>query len=218
MSVLVLIIVNLIPLYGVFFLGWQANNMITLYYLEGILVGLFTIAKMVRVVFYRTNELEDYDSAIKRTVYLENVRFVGFFFLWYNSFLAFLGLFVNKMLGGHLFDFFNNFEPYKWNLIAIIAGFLISYKLDFLELGKYKTFPDNFTWPSIQRVLVLFSIIFLFDKSNDSITLLVVLIVSKTLIEVMSTIGGSKRFLELSEDAFYTLMLGPKRKSDEKKS
>ena len=45
-SGLVLVLVNLIPLFGTLFLGWNAYDIIFLYWFENIVVGFYTVLKM----------------------------------------------------------------------------------------------------------------------------------------------------------------------------
>lgn len=44
---ILLIILNLIPLYGVFFWGWQSFDLIFLYWLENLVIGFFTLIRFV---------------------------------------------------------------------------------------------------------------------------------------------------------------------------
>ncbi len=46
-SALALVLVNLIPLLGAIFLGWNAFDVIFLYWLENIVVGFYTVIKML---------------------------------------------------------------------------------------------------------------------------------------------------------------------------
>jgi len=45
-SVLFLIIANIVPLYGVFFLNLQAFPILLLFWLENVIVGVFNVLKM----------------------------------------------------------------------------------------------------------------------------------------------------------------------------
>ena len=42
-----LIVVNLIPVFGVFFLGWDAGNVIVLYWLENLAIGAVNVLKIL---------------------------------------------------------------------------------------------------------------------------------------------------------------------------
>lgn len=46
-STLVLVLANLVPLIGVFALGWSAFNVVALYWMENLIIGLITILKML---------------------------------------------------------------------------------------------------------------------------------------------------------------------------
>ena len=45
-SVIFLIVANLVPLYGVFFLHWQVFPILLLFWMENVMVGLFNALKM----------------------------------------------------------------------------------------------------------------------------------------------------------------------------
>ena len=45
-SILMLIVVNLFPIIGVIFLGWNIFEVVILYVLETFIIGLFNILKM----------------------------------------------------------------------------------------------------------------------------------------------------------------------------
>ena len=46
-SVLLLIVANLVPLYGVFFLDWQIFPILLLFWMENVVVGIFNVFKML---------------------------------------------------------------------------------------------------------------------------------------------------------------------------
>ncbi len=52
----VLLIVNLIPLFGVWFQGWDPRQMFLVYCMETIIIGGYNILKMLLVTFYKKGE------------------------------------------------------------------------------------------------------------------------------------------------------------------
>ena len=79
-----LIIANLLPVYGVWFLNWSARQVFLVYCLETIIVGFFTLVKLGIV------------TAIRKTDWWENngarMKMSGLFFMFF--FLLHYGLFV----------------------------------------------------------------------------------------------------------------------------
>ena len=56
-SSLVLVLVNLIPLLGVLFLGWDVFSIIILYWMESAVIGFFNILKMQKINNYKFTPL-----------------------------------------------------------------------------------------------------------------------------------------------------------------
>ncbi len=85
-----LITVNLIPLYGVWFEGWDAARMFLVYCMETILIGIFNIIKMAAVTLFvkPTDDWENGGSTAKVT---------GWFFIFF--FIVHYGLFVTVQTG-----------------------------------------------------------------------------------------------------------------------
>ena len=49
LSIQVLTVANLVPLFGVVFLGWDAAAIVLLYWVENLIVGLLNILRMILV-------------------------------------------------------------------------------------------------------------------------------------------------------------------------
>ena len=49
LSIAALTVANLVPLLGVFFLGWEAAAIVLLYWIENLIVGFFNILRMIMV-------------------------------------------------------------------------------------------------------------------------------------------------------------------------
>ena len=80
-----LIIVNLIPVYGVWFEGWNASQVFLVYCLETIIIGLFNIIKMACVtLFVKPKDVWENGSSTSMQS--------GWFFIFF--FIVHYGLFV----------------------------------------------------------------------------------------------------------------------------
>lgn len=54
-SAIFLVLVNLYPIYGVVFLGWNAKFILYTYWCENLIIGLFTVLKMLKTKIYLDN-------------------------------------------------------------------------------------------------------------------------------------------------------------------
>lgn len=71
-----LIAANLVPLIGVFLLGWDAAFIVLLYWMENIVVGIYNVIKMVVLKIY------------SRATILELIFFILFFCFHFGAFCA----------------------------------------------------------------------------------------------------------------------------------
>ena len=80
-----LIIVNLVPLYGVWFEGWNASQVFLVYCLETVIIGLFNVIKMACVtIFVRSTDVwENGGSTSMQSGWL----FIFFFIAHYGFFV-----------------------------------------------------------------------------------------------------------------------------------
>ena len=85
-SILILMLVNLFPIIGVTFFGWDIFEIVILYVLETMIIGLFNILKMFIV--------KDGGKPF----------LIPFFFIHYNGFILIQSVFVLMLLGGEIDD------------------------------------------------------------------------------------------------------------------
>ena len=143
-----LIIANLIPVIGVWFLKWSAKEVFLVYCLETIIIGCFTLLKMlITGLIVKKDEWQTTGgSSTKQPFWL----FMLFFLVHYGLFVSIqMGMFfaVSGIGDEHGITFFNFFS--KWpslltNDAYIMLGvFIVSYGFrlttDFILTGDYKT-------------------------------------------------------------------------------
>lgn len=80
-----LIIVNLIPVYGVWFEGWNAAQVFLVYCLETVIIGLFTVVKLACVTLIV--KPRDEWNAGKSSVIVSGLFFILFFIVHYGIFV-----------------------------------------------------------------------------------------------------------------------------------
>lgn len=75
-SIIGLVVANLLPLGGVFFLGWDASIIVLLYWAENLVIGFYNILKIAALKFY------------SRATILDELFAIPFFCLHYGAFCA----------------------------------------------------------------------------------------------------------------------------------
>ncbi|HEX7844169.1 MAG TPA: DUF6498-containing protein [Chitinophagaceae bacterium] len=145
---IVLIAANLVPVYGVWFLGWSAVEVFIVYALETLLVGVITLLKMLVMTLYRKTDTW-YNKGSSTTV-------SGFFFMFF--FIMHFGLFaavqttifaqsadISPPGNGLLHFFFHWYEYINKDIVLMLAAFGVSYLLrtfvPFILNEEYKTTP-----------------------------------------------------------------------------
>ena len=125
LAILALVLVNLIPLYGVIFSDWSVAMVLYLYWAETVIVGIFAILKLPWVAGW------------------ESLFLIPFFCMHFGIFMfvhvAFLGQFVSKdkfsfSPSGEIERQLGALKPHwAWVLGAMVASHGVSYVLNFLK-------------------------------------------------------------------------------------
>jgi hypothetical protein len=158
-SVLILVVANLLPLYGVLFLHWQVFPVMLLFWLENIVIGGFNALKMLLV------SSPEESSAAKKVV------MTAFFWFHYGGFASGHGVFVLMLFGPFAGPDGNHTDvPYiwatvsglgiGWPLFALVVSHGASFLLNYLGNAEYKTatLRDLMMLP-YGRVLVLHTVL-----------------------------------------------------------
>jgi hypothetical protein len=94
-----LIVANLLPVYGVWFLGWSAREVFLVYCLETIIIGFFTLVKLGIVTAVRKSDWWENNGS--RTM-MSGLFFMLFFIMHYGFFVAIqTGIFFGIMSMHH---------------------------------------------------------------------------------------------------------------------
>lgn len=148
-SDLFIIAANLMPVIGVWFLGWNATEVFMVYALETIIIGFFTLLKMGIVTLVRKTDTW-YNKESSQVV--PGLFFMIFFLIHYGMFVAIqTGMFISvsgigKEFHIGFFEFFLHWPSYfRGDLLYMLLGFFISYGFDlywnFIRPGAYRTVP-----------------------------------------------------------------------------
>ncbi len=199
-SVATLIIANVVPLFGVLFLGWKIFPLLVLFWLENVIVGVFNVFKMLLA------------SPSSPGQWVAKIGAIPFFCFHYGIFTLVHGLFVFLMFGGLLMDSpdfptpsvigdaFGTFQL-GWAALALFLSHLISFIINYIGKGEYKQSKLNeLMQQPYSRVVVLHVTIilggFLIAFFGSPIFALILLIALKTVIDIQAHVKQHKRYEE----------------------
>lgn len=143
---LILVAANLIPVYGVWFLGWSAKEVFIVYALETLIVGMMTLLKMAVITLARKKDIW-YNEGSSTPV--SGLFFMAFFTLHYGLFAAVQSTIFSQSANitpqgsGMMHFFFHWYEYINRDIGYMLAGFVVSYFatsfVPFVVNGEYKT-------------------------------------------------------------------------------
>jgi hypothetical protein len=142
------ILANLIPVFGVWFLGWSGTDVFIVYALETLIVGMLVLLKMGVITITRGKDLWYNQGTATPT---SGLFFMAFFTMHYGLFAAVQTAIFSQSAnitppGSGPLHFFFNWYTYITPDIAIMLGvFVVSYLfrsfVPFILSGEYKTIP-----------------------------------------------------------------------------
>ncbi len=197
-TVILLIIANLIPLYGVFFLDWQVFPILFLFWMENVVVGVFNVFKMLLA------------SPAKPISWLTKVFMIPFFCFHYGMFTLVHGIFVFIVFGGYLelgadfpeknvvFQAIRDFQI-GWAFLALLLSHFVSFAMNYIGKGEYKQANLNelMAQPYGRVVLLHLTILFggfLVMELGSPVFALLLLIFLKTFIDIQAHLREHKKY------------------------
>lgn len=141
-----LIAANLLPIWGVWFKGWDAKVMFLVYCLESVIVGLYNLLQMWLVTLIKKKDNWESNGSSS----LVSGYFFMLFFLFHYGFFIFvqLKIFLSVVpingLSDNVFAFVTQPQKYLptyaiWLLLYFIVTYGIVVMKDFMLTGLYKT-------------------------------------------------------------------------------
>ncbi len=140
-----IIIANLIPVYGVWFLGWNPVEAFTVYAMETLIVGILTVLKLIIATLYKGRDTW-YNQA--QTSQQSGIVFILFFIFHFGIFAAVQTTIFSQVAGitprgsGPMHFFFHFWEYINQDIAWMLGGFVISYLardlIPFLYREEYK--------------------------------------------------------------------------------
>jgi len=144
----IIIISNLVPVAGAWFFGWSVVEVFIVYALETIIVGLFTIIKLLAATVAKRTDTW-YNQGSQQQV--SGLFFIFFFIMHFGIFTAvqmsiFSGVANISLPGkGAMHFFFHWWEYINEDIAYMLGGFIISYLardlIPFFARKDHKTTP-----------------------------------------------------------------------------
>lgn len=184
-----LILVNLIPLYCVWFEGWNAPEVFLVYCLETVIVGIFNVIKMACVtIFVKPGDTWENNGSISKQ---SGWFFIFFFIVHYGFFVfvqtqLFFGVSRLVPVGSFFADYARIPELLGNNGKLLLLIFIVYYTLQnlftFFLSGNYKTISlgrlmfEPYMRIFVQQVVVIIGSIFLSFGAGKMFILVFVLV------------------------------------------
>ncbi|MEO7307068.1 MAG: DUF6498-containing protein [Ferruginibacter sp.] len=202
-----LIIVNLIPLYGVWFEGWNASEVFLVYCLETVIIGIVNVLKMACVtIFVRPKDVWQNGGSTT----MQSGWFFIFFFIIHYGFFVFVQTQIFFNVSGLIPDgsFFMNYSKIpgllgnngKLLLLIFITYYTLQTVFDFFQSGKYKDISmgrlmfEPYMRIFVQQFVVILGSIFLSFGAGK--VFILVFVIAKIFFELFVNFN---RFLAIAE-------------------
>jgi hypothetical protein len=187
-SAILLIMVNLFPIFGVLFLGWQVFSVLFLFWTENVVIGVTNVIKMILA------------APDDKFGWASKIFMIPFFCFHYGMFTLVHGIFIFLVFGG-FFDKFESIENISdalrvlftgdlgWAILALAASHVVSLIINYIGKGEYKTASLGFLMgqPYGRVVILHLTIIFgafLITIFNSPVAGIILLIILKTFIDL----------------------------------
>jgi hypothetical protein len=205
LSVLFLIVANLVPLYGVFFLKWQVFPILLLFWTENVIVGIFNVFKMLAA------------SPASATSWLAKVFMIPFFCFHYGMFTFVHGIFVFGLFGG-FFTAGASFPDEQsllqaiadsqlgWAILALFLSHAVSFFMNYIGKKEYeRAGVQELMAQPYSRVVVLHVTIlaggFVVMALGSPAFALLLLILLKTFIDVQAHLREHRKYSNVKAPA-----------------
>jgi hypothetical protein len=203
--IVVLILANLMSVYGVFFLGWTVYSVVLFFWFENIVIGILNILKML---------FAEPTSILK---WFSKFLLIPFFVVHYGIFTLIHGIIVVGIFGGHFAD--GGFDAIVMSafyavrdqglFIPAIALFIshgFSFIWNYIYKGEYKAASLQMVMAGpYGRVIVLHATVilggFLVMESKAPMVFMLMVVAIKIIMDVMAHIREHEKFKLNKPDA-----------------
>jgi hypothetical protein len=189
-SVITIIVTNLVPIYGVLFMGWRVFPVMFLFWVENVIIGVSNVLKMAL------------SSPGSFGQWVAKIFMIPFFCIHYGMFTLVHGIFILVFFGGYaqqgsimpgVNDVFGLIGSLQIGgaVLALILSHTVSFITNYIGKGEYKTanLSDLMAQPYGRVVILHLTIIiggFLVMAVGAPVVGLIFLIVLKTFVDIKS--------------------------------
>lgn len=189
-----LVAANLIPVLGVLFFGWSIFEIVSLYWFENVVIGVFNV---IRIFLCKPDSKALGNKSFASTT--AKFFLIPFFSFHYGMFCLVHGFFVIGLLGGKgggndsssgVFGMVAGIfqSSGKWFVFSIIASHLFSLIVNYIGKGEYRRVtPDQLMASPYGRIVVLHIAIifgaFAIAALGSPVGLLLLLIAGKIILD-----------------------------------
>lgn len=205
-SSLALIAMNLIPLIGVFYFGWDAGTIVFLYWLENVIIGVLNVPKILSCGGYLARSGETPETATGAFAVTKSrsesraplgglIFLSAFFSVHYGLFCFGHYMFIQGMFKGmpNLTELPSALAGgfLLWSLLGLALSHFVSMLVNFYGKREYLTrSPNAQMFMPYTRIVVLHVVIifggFLSLLLNEGIGTLVMLVIVKTVVDLFA--------------------------------
>lgn len=181
---------NLIPLFGALFLNWTAIDVLFMYWIETLIIGIFNALK----IFFA--------GGVANSRYLNQmplkIFLVGFFCIHFGMFLYGQGSIAVSIMDDQ-FSFFNTFSEFKYLILFLFLSYLFSFLKDYIWLRGYQNNdPGRQMFAPYGRIIVqhivamAIGFLSILTGNSANIIFILLLILVKTAVDIVVTTGNLK--------------------------
>jgi len=135
-SVITLILVNLVPLFGVLFFDWSLFMIMFLFWFENIVIGFVNVPKIIKADGEYSQGDKKFNIKINNKIINTTSKYAlaGFFMLHYGIFTFVHGIFIFVL-------FYEKLDSYQGIALAVLLLFVshgVSYYTNYIGKEEYK--------------------------------------------------------------------------------
>ncbi len=201
-SALILIIANLIPIWGVLFDAWSAFSVVFLFWIENVIIGIFNVVKLLLhgafVQMPAPDGQPEPTPVVGRILAVAGMTFMAAFFTFhYGLFCLVHGGFVMSLLGGGDRGFPNPFAralheakgDLGFAILALVISHGYSLVMNYFRGGEYKRVNSTQLMGGPYGRIVILHLAILFGAFltvvfGSGIGVLLLLVIGKIFIDV----------------------------------
>jgi len=219
-SVIALLAANIIPLFGVLFVDWDAFLIVFLYCSENIVIGFYTILKMAFVAVLQHSDRHGLKLADRLSIFLFTIPF---FILHYGGFTAVHFAFVCVIFNKSeriILEVANWSTEIKIAFMALFISHGVSFVRNYVLKREFASVQiGNLMFNPYGRVFLTHIVViiggFLTMQLGSPASLIVILVVLKTSLDLTFHLLGHKKIIVITDGQESVTKDKPKPKVDE---